>query len=86
VILVPWAGWRYGDWNGIFSFWFAYVLTRPVGASFADYLSKGHDVSGADFGDWQTALVLTAIVVILVAYTAVTRYDIQARDVQIAGT
>jgi uncharacterized membrane-anchored protein len=86
VILVPWGGWRYAQWNSIFSFWFAYVLTRPVGASFADYLSKGHDVSGVDFGDWQTALVLTTVVVALVAYTAVTRYDIQSPDVQIAGT
>ena len=43
-------------WNSIFAFWFAYVITRPIGASFADYLSKGHDVSGANFGDWQTAL------------------------------
>jgi uncharacterized membrane-anchored protein len=86
VILVPWGGWRFAQWNSIFSFWFAYVLTRPVGASFADYFSKGHDVSGLGFGDWQTALVMTSIVVALVAYTAVTRYDIQPRDAQISGT
>ena len=85
VILIPWAGWKLLDWNWIFSFWFAYVITRPVGASFADYLSKGHQVSGANFGDWQTALVLTAVVVVLVAYTAITRYDIQSPDVEIAG-
>ena len=84
VILIPWAGWKFLEWNGIFSFWFAYVITRPVGASFADYLSKGHQVSGANFGDWQTALLLTSIVVILVAYTAVKRYDIQSADVQVA--
>jgi uncharacterized membrane-anchored protein len=85
VILIPWAGWKFLNWNGIFSFWFAYVITRPVGASFADYLSKGHDLSGADFGDWQTALVLTSLVVVLVAYTAKARYDIQSPDVEIAG-
>ena len=85
VILIPWAGWKLLDWNWIFSFWFAYVITRPVGASFADYLSKGHQLSGANFGDWQTALVLTAVVVVLVAYTAITRYDIQSPDVEIAG-
>ena len=86
VILVPWGGWRFAKWNSIFSFWFAYVLTRPVGASFADYFSKGHDVSGIGFGDWQTALVMTSIVVILVAYTAVARYDIQSPEVQITET
>jgi len=86
VILIPWGGWKFLKWNAIFSFWFAYVITRPVGASFADYLSKGHHVSGANFGDWQTALVLTSVVVVLVMYTAVRRYDIQSADVQIAGT
>jgi len=85
IILVPWAGWRFLQWNAIFSFWFAYVITRPVGASFADYLSKSHGLSGADFGDWQTALVLTALVVVLVAYTATARYDIQAPGLETAG-
>lgn len=85
VILIPWAGWKFLRWNAIFAFWFAYVITRPVGTSFADYFSKGHDVSGIDFGDWQTALVLTSLVVILVAYTAVARYDIQSPDNEVAG-
>ena len=85
VILIPWGGWKFLRWNAIFSFRFAYVITRPVGASFADYLSKGHNVSGANFGDWQTALVLTLVVVGLVAYTARAQYDIQSPDVEIAG-
>ena len=85
VILIPWGGWKFLKWNSIFSFWFAYVITRPIGASFADYFSKGHAVSGANFGDWQTALVMTSIVVILVAYTASARYDIQSPDVEVAG-
>lgn len=85
VILVPWGGWKFLRWNWIFSFWFAYVITRPVGASFADYFSKGHDVSGLDFGDWQTALVFTAAVAVLVAYTARARYDIQSSELEIAG-
>ena len=79
------GGGRFLRWNSVFAFWFACVITRPVGASFADYLSKGHDLSGLDFGDWQTALVLTVVVVLLVAYTAKARYDTQAPDVEIAG-
>jgi hypothetical protein len=42
-------------------------------------------VSGANFGDWQTALVMTSIVVVLVAYTAKARYDIQSPESEIAG-
>ena len=77
VILIPFAGWKFLNWNSVFAFWFAYVITRPIGASFADYLSKAHNISGADFGDWQTALLFTAIVFGLVAYTAKARNDIQ---------
>jgi uncharacterized membrane-anchored protein len=84
VILIPWSGWKFMNFNSVFAFWFAYVITRPVGASFADYFSKGHDLSGANFGDWQTALVFTSIVVGLVAYTAKARYDIQPQ-VEVAG-
>ncbi len=85
LIVIPWAGWRFARWNAIFSFWFAYVLTRPLGASFADYLSKGHDVSGVGFGGWQTAFVLTLAVAGLVAYTAKARYDIQQPGLEAAG-
>ena len=77
AILVPFVGWKFMSWNSVFAFWFAYVITRPIGASFADYLSKGHDISGANFGNWQTALLFTAVVVGLVTYTANARYDIQ---------
>jgi len=35
LILVPAIGYRYGAWNPVFAFWFAYVLTRPLGASIA---------------------------------------------------
>ena len=63
--------------NEIFAFWFAYVVTRPIGASFADYFSKPKDISGLGFGDLKTAGVITLLVVILVAYTAIARFDIQ---------
>ena len=77
IILIPFVGWKFMSWNSVFAFWFAYVITRPIGASFADYFSKGHDVSGLNFGNVQTAFVFTAVVVALVAYTAKARYDIQ---------
>jgi uncharacterized membrane-anchored protein len=66
--------------NEILAFWFAYVVTRPIGASFADYFSKPKDISGLGFGDLQTAAVITLLVVVLVAYTAIARFDIQSPD------
>jgi len=63
--------------NAIAAFWFAYVVTRPLGASFADWFSKPHDISGLNCGDGPTAAVMLALIVILVGYTAIARYDIQ---------
>jgi uncharacterized membrane-anchored protein len=77
IILIPaLARWRLGL-NGVAAFWFAYVVTRPLGASFADYISKPRNISGIGFGDGQTALVFTAAVVVLVLYLTIFRPDIQ---------
>ena len=77
VILIPaLAWWRFGL-NAIAAFWFAYVVTRPLGASFADYISKPRNISGIDFGNGQTAVVFTIAVVVLVLYLAIARPDIQ---------
>jgi uncharacterized membrane-anchored protein len=77
VILIPALAWWRLNLNAILAFWFAYVVTRPLGASFADYISKASNLSGIGFGDGQTALVFAAAVVILVAYLAMVRPDIQ---------
>ncbi|HEY3982088.1 MAG TPA: hypothetical protein VGM79_32865 [Streptosporangiaceae bacterium] len=77
LILIPaLAWWRFGL-NEIVAFWWAYVLTRPLGASFADWLSKPHALSGLNLGDGQVAAVATVIIAVLVAYVAVARNDIQ---------
>jgi len=84
VILIPAVAWRLGL-NPIAAFWFAYVVTRPLGASFADYVSKPHSITGMNFGDGPTSAVSAAALVLLVAYTAVRRGDIQAPAVPPAG-
>lgn len=38
--------------NPVFTFWYTYVLTRPLGASIVDYLSKdASETCGSPFGD-----------------------------------
>jgi uncharacterized membrane-anchored protein len=76
VILIPAVAWRYGM-NAVTAFWCAYVVTRPLGASLADYFSKPHHLSGLNYGDGPTAVVMLALLVILIVYTAFARYDIQ---------
>jgi uncharacterized membrane-anchored protein len=77
VILVPALAWWKFRLNSIFAFWFAYVVTRPLGASFADYISKARNLSGINFGDGPTAAVFAIAVAVLVAYLAIARPDIQ---------
>jgi uncharacterized membrane-anchored protein len=38
AILVPAVAWRWAGVNGVVAFWIAYSLTRPLGASIADWL------------------------------------------------
>ena len=70
------AHWKF-RLNPILAFWIAYVLTRPVGASFADYVAFPHSVGGLGVGHGPVALVLTVVIAILVAYLAVTRKDVE---------
>ena len=77
IIAIPALGFRLLHWNAVFSFWFAYVATRPLGASFADWLGKPHSVGGLGLGDGPVALVLTFAIFLLVAFLAVTHRDVQ---------
>ncbi len=85
VILIPALLWSRFGLNSVVAFWFAYVVTRPLGASFADYFSKPHSLSGANYGDATVAVITTIIVAVLVGYLSVTRRDIQRPEQQEPG-
>lgn len=76
IVLPGLARWKFGL-NSVCAFWMSYVLTRPLGASFADYVSKPTKTGGVGFGNGPTAAVCFAAVAVLVAYLAVRRPDIQ---------
>ncbi|UOF91674.1 hypothetical protein LSG31_05340 [Fodinisporobacter ferrooxydans] len=68
--------WLFGL-NEIFAFWFAYVMTRPLGASFADWFGMPHNVGGLGYGKGLVSIVLTIFIVAFVGYLTVTRKDVQ---------
>jgi uncharacterized membrane-anchored protein len=77
IILIPALAWWKFHLNSIVAFWFAYVVTRPLGASFSDYISKPRNISGIGFGNGPTAAVFAIAVAVLVAYLVIARPDIQ---------
>ena len=77
LILMPWVAWSRFGLGEVVAFWWAYVLTRPLGASFADYLCKAPVHSGVGFGEGPTATILTVAVAVLVVYLSIVKTDIQ---------
>jgi uncharacterized membrane-anchored protein len=67
LICVPFIAWRLGA-SPVLTFWVAYILTRPVGASFADFFGMPKDVSGMGFGHGAVSVVTLVLVVAFVAY------------------
>jgi uncharacterized membrane-anchored protein len=77
IIAIPALGWWRFNMNPIFAFWFAYVVTRPLGASFADWFSKPVAQTGLGLGDGTVSAIALVVFVALVAYVAVTKRDVQ---------
>jgi uncharacterized membrane-anchored protein len=78
LISIPALAWRRGKLNPIAAFWTAYVITRPLGASFADWFSKPRSSTGLGLGDGTVSALALIVFVLLVAYVAITKKDIQA--------
>jgi uncharacterized membrane-anchored protein len=76
LIMIPAVGWRRYGLNPIAAFWFAYIITRPIGASMADGLSK-NEGGGLALGDGTVAGIALVVFIALVAYVTVTKSDIQ---------
>jgi uncharacterized membrane-anchored protein len=77
IIAIPAVGWWRWHMNPIVAFWFAYIVTRPLGASFADWFSKPHAITGLGFGDGAVSGLSLLVFIALVAYVSVTRCDVQ---------
>lgn len=58
-------------------FWAAFVLTRPLGATVGDLLTKPHEKGGLDFGTIGSSAVLG---IILLAFIVVTHWNEQKRN------
>lgn len=71
--------------NAVLTFWLAYILTRPLGASFGDLLSQSRPNGGLGLGTIVTSLAFLAVIIALVTWFTLRpegrRRTLQARDI-----
>jgi len=65
----------YAGLNEILAFWMAYILTRPLGASFGDLLSQPTKNGGLGFGTTGTSIIFLTVIALLISYLSITRKD-----------
>ena len=71
------AALHYGlNMNAVLSFWLAYILTRPLGASIGDEMSQNsHKYGGLGLGTTGTSYIFLGCILLLVGYLTITRRD-----------
>lgn len=62
--------------NTVMTFWIAYILTRPLGASIGDYLSQSHDAGGLSLGTIGTSVLFLVTILSFVIFLTITKKDV----------
>jgi uncharacterized membrane-anchored protein len=71
--------------NAVLSFWLAYILTRPLGASIGDEMSQhDHKYGGLNLGTTGTSYIFLGCILLLVVYLSVTKKDQTPPEVVLA--
>jgi uncharacterized membrane-anchored protein len=70
AIVVPALAFRARWMNAVAAFWTAYVITRPLGASLADWMGVPPARHGLGWGTGPVTLAWAAVIVVLVGYLA----------------
>jgi uncharacterized membrane-anchored protein len=80
LMAVPALAARWFGLNAVLAFWFAYIVTRPLGASFADWMGASATHGGLGMGTGPVTLALLVVIVLFVGYLAVSRRDVAAGE------
>ena len=85
VFGIPMIARRLVGLNEVFAFWFAYIITRPLGASYADWLGVPASLGGLNYGRGTVAVGLTIAIIAWVAYLWITKVDVERGSAAPAG-
>ncbi|MDB5175247.1 MAG: putative rane-anchored protein [Candidatus Saccharibacteria bacterium] len=75
IFAVPAVAWWRFRLHPIVAFWAAYIMTRPLGASFADWTGKSLRSGGLGWGDLPVSIVLVILIASIVGYLSLSRAD-----------
>ena len=85
IFAIPMVARRVFGLNEVFAFWFAYIITRPLGASYADWLGVPQSLGGLNYGRGTVAVGLTIAIIAWVSYLWVTKVDVERGSAAPAG-
>jgi uncharacterized membrane-anchored protein len=85
VFAIPLVARRVLGLGEVLTFWFAYIVTRPLGASYADWLGVPRSLGGLNYGRGTVAIWLTIAIVCVVAYLSVAKVDVEREDGLLSG-
>jgi len=85
LIAILFAGYRWFGMNEVLAFWAAYVLTRPLGASVADWAAVEPHRGGLGLGAGGVSAILVTVVFLLIRHLARTRRDVREEQLESEG-
>lgn len=65
--------------DAVLTFWLAYILTRPLGASLGDLLSQARDYGGFGIGTVYTSLGFLVVIIGLVVFISIGANDVRSQ-------
>jgi len=77
LFVLPPLARRWIGFNAVAAFWSAYILTRPLGASFADWMGGPTQHGGLGWGMPLVAALWSAVIVAFIIYLVVTHRDVR---------
>lgn len=80
IFAIPLVARRLLGLHEVVAFWFAYIVTRPLGASYADWLGVPKSLGGLNYGRGTVSIALTLVIVCWVAYLWISRVDVEGAE------
>jgi uncharacterized membrane-anchored protein len=80
IIVIPAVAHLSFRLNAVVAFWFAYIITRPLGASFADWMDVSRQHGGLGWGTGPVSVGLALLMVGVVVFAATTGRDVHDHE------